>query len=70
MLLPPFHIPEEVRMSAGKPTPTTPAKPDMPLEDLPAQPVDEKEAKGVKGGLADIGECITPITRAGEGGPP
>lgn len=29
-----------------------PAKPGALLKDLPAQPVDEKEAKGVKGGTA------------------
>jgi hypothetical protein len=42
----------EVRMPPEMPKSTPPAKPGALLKDLPAQPVDEKEAEGVKGGTA------------------
>ena len=41
-------------MSTEKPKPTPPARPSAMLKDLPAQPVDEKEAEGVKGGLGAL----------------
>lgn len=46
--------PGEVRVSGEQPKSPPPAKPPELLKDLPAQPVDEKEAKGVKGGTNSI----------------
>ncbi|MEO7455006.1 MAG: hypothetical protein ABIY52_02010 [Gemmatimonadaceae bacterium] len=51
-------------MSTEKPKPVPPARPSALLTDLPAQPVDEKEAEGVKGGHAppDAGTSQPGIT--------
>lgn len=37
-------------MSTEKPKSPPPARKSASIQDLPAQPVDEKEAQGVKGG--------------------
>jgi hypothetical protein len=42
--------PWQVRMPTEKPKSHPPAQKSVALGDLPAQPVDEKEAEGVKGG--------------------
>jgi hypothetical protein len=42
--------PWQVRMPTEKPKSPPPARKSVALGDLPAQPVDEKEAEGVKGG--------------------
>ena len=39
-------------MSRERPRKPASAKPNRQLKDLPAQPVDEKEAEGVRGGLS------------------
>lgn len=39
-------------MPTEMPKSPPPAQPGASLNDLPAQPVDEKEAEGVKGGIA------------------
>jgi hypothetical protein len=40
----------QVRMPTEKPKTPPPVRQSVPLRDLPAQPVDAKEAEGVKGG--------------------